>query len=83
MSGSTVMAVILDKRTKEAAEVQRILTKHGCIINVRLGLHESVGESCSDEGLILLHLKAASGDIQALENDLTALQGVRVKKMEI
>jgi hypothetical protein len=83
MSGSTVMAVSLEKRSKEAAKVQEILTKHGCIINARLGLHESVGESCSDEGLILLHLKAGNTDIQALENDLTALKGIRVKKMAI
>ena len=77
------MAVILEKRSKEATKVQEILTKHGCIINVRLGLHESVGESCSDEGLILLHLKAGSAEIQALESDLTKLKSVRVKKMEI
>lgn len=83
MAGSTVMAVSLEKRSKEAPKVQEILTKHGCLINARLGLHEAGGPSCSEEGLILLHLKGQGEEINRLRTDLEAVPGVRVKSMEI
>lgn len=83
MDSCVIMAVCLDKRSKEAARVQEIFTKHGCIIFVRLGLHESVGASCSEEGLILLQLKGAMDEVKELQADLEELPGVRVKSMEI
>ena len=83
MARSYVMAVSMDKRSKNAALVQGLLTKHGCIISARLGLHEAVGESCSDEGLIILYIKGSETEEKALESDFVSIDGVRVRSMEI
>lgn len=56
--------------------------KNGCIINVRLGLHE-IRSVCADEGLILLYLCGAKKEIAVLKNDLCKIKGVRVKTMEL
>jgi len=82
MSSRTIMAVLIDKRTKEAPKVQEALTKHGCIISVRLGLHET-GNICADDGLVLLSLCGTRKEVAALKRDLLAVKGVRVKAMEL
>jgi hypothetical protein len=51
-----VMAVLRNKRVESALEGQKVLTKHGCLIRVRLGLHETSKAYCAEDGLILLHL---------------------------
>jgi hypothetical protein len=82
MDCRAVMAVMVDKRMKDAAKVQEALTKNGCIINVRLGLHE-IRNVCADEGLILLYLCGAKKAIAALKSDLRKVKGVKVKTMEL
>ena len=37
---TTIMAVTIDPRSVHAPQAQTVLTKHGCIIKTRLGLHE-------------------------------------------
>ena len=37
MVSSYVMAVLVDKRTEDAPLFQEVITKHGCLIRVRLG----------------------------------------------
>jgi len=78
---TTIMALTIDPRTAHAPEVQTVLTKHGCIIKTRIGLHEVQEESCSERGLILLHVNSDSKEAQELENDLKDIQGINVKSM--
>lgn len=77
-----VMALSLDKREYEAVKVQEVLTRYGCLIRVRLGVHDA-GNACADKGLILLTLSGEMQDIKKLESELAAVSGVRVKFMEI
>jgi hypothetical protein len=76
------MAVSLDKRVKEAVKVQQVLTKHGCIINLRVGLHETANV-CSDRGLILLSLCGTRKEVAALKAALLRVRGVRVRMMTV
>ena len=70
MSQTVIMAVMLDKRREEAPKFQEILTKHGCIIKIRLGIHE-VEQVCAEEGLIILHLVGTDEEVKNLEKDLS------------
>ncbi len=60
MSNLNIMVIGVNHRIKNAAEVQKTLTQNGCMIKVRLGMHEHIerdaGESCSPNGLIILQL---------------------------
>ena len=76
-----IMAVRLDKRVQSAVQVQEALTKHGCAIRMRLGLHETSKDYCAEEGLILLQVCATAEETAALAADLSAIEGVRVKQM--
>lgn len=82
MSKYHIMAVLINHRSKKAPEVQEVLTKHGCCIRMRLGLHEA-GDICSEEGLVLLQVCGPEEDIQALEKDLNTMEGIQAKTMTI
>jgi hypothetical protein len=82
MSCRTIMAVSIGKRTAEAVKVQQALTKHGCIIRLRVGLHET-GGVCADDGLIILTLCGTKPEIAALKADLNKIQGVKAKTMAV
>jgi hypothetical protein len=76
------MAVLVDKRTDAAPKVQEILTDNGCIIETRLGLHESI-DQCSEEGLILLTLSGSQAEIEDLKDQLNSIHRVEVDMMQL
>jgi len=78
-----IMAVTIDPRSAHAPQVQTVLTKHGCIIKTRIGLHEVSQKSCSEEGLIILHIHSSLDEIKVLENELLDIEGVKVKYMSL
>ena len=80
---TTIMALTIDPRTSHAPEVQTVLTKHGCIIKTRIGLHEVQEDFCSERGLILLHINSDSDEVQQLEKELQDIEGITVKSMSL
>ncbi len=80
---TTIMSLSIEPRNVHAPEVQTILTQYGCIIKTRIGLHEVTTDSCSQNGLILLHICSDLSEIQSLEKDLLQIQGVKVKYMTL
>lgn len=80
---STIMAISQEHRIETATKVQDVLTKYGCSIRVRLGLHDAGINSCSPSGLILLQLCGDAGELQTLEQELTAIPSVKVKWMTL
>ena len=76
-----IMALTIDPRSAHAPQVQTVLTKHGCIIKTRIGLHEVSQNSCSEEGLIILHIHSSLDEIKILENEFLDVEGVKVKHM--
>lgn len=78
-----IMGIQVGNRELEALKVQELLTKHGCNIKTRLGLHESSEVECSTSGLILLEfLPNKDAEILTLQNQLAKLNSVVVKQME-
>ena len=80
---TTIMALTIDPRSSHAPQVQTVLTKHGCIIKTRLGLHEATENSCEERGLIILHLTSDYDKVKQLEVELNDVKGVTVKYMTL
>lgn len=80
---TTIMAITLEARNKFAPNLQEILTRHGCIISMRLGLHETSKDLCAERGLILLQLCGEEEEISALKKDLSKIQEIKVNTMLI
>ncbi|MEW8954926.1 hypothetical protein [Clostridium sp.] len=76
----TIMAIKITPRNTIAPKAQEILTKYGCIIQTRIGLHKASEDVCSKSGLILLNLlKDREEDINELHDELNSLEGVTAK----
>lgn len=80
---STIMAISQEQRIETATKVQDVLTKYGCYIRVRLGLHDAAVDSCSPKGLILLQLCGDFHELQTFEQELIAIPSVKVKYMTL
>jgi hypothetical protein len=82
MAKHNIMAISLNHRSNKAGEVQQTLTEYGCLIKMRLGLHEA-GDVCSENGLLLLQLVDSEEKISELENRLKEIEGVDAKTISI
>lgn len=78
-----VVALKLDQRTENATSVQSVLTKHGCAIKARIGLHETSKDYCANYGIIILQCCGTEEVISALVSDLNAVSGVCAKSMSL
>ena len=78
-----IMAVLQENRVETATKVQEILTRNGCNIRFRLGLHDAGLESCSNSGLILLQVCGAKTEIEQLQAELQQVPHVKVKLMSL
>jgi hypothetical protein len=76
-----VLGVMINDPSKGADRIQNILTKYGCTIRTRLGIHDIDEDYASDTGLMLLELVGDMQECLRLENELLALEGVDVQKM--
>ncbi len=81
MNRIIILGVRITDRVKDAVVIQDLLTKYGCSIRTRLGLHEVVEEHCSTNGLIILELTGSPDEAAKLETSLLAIEGVEVQKM--
>lgn len=78
-----IMGIQVGNREHEALKVQELLTKYGCLIKTRLGLHDTAVEGqCSSKGLILLEfLPNQEIEIAKFEKELSVLESVEVRQM--
>ena len=76
-----ILGIYVKERSKSSLTVQSILTRYGCSIKTRIGLHEVSGEFCSNAGLILLELTGDISEIENLEKELRSINDIEVNKM--
>lgn len=80
----TIMVIKIVPRDLSAPAVQEILTKYGCIIQTRIGLHEADKNMCSPSGLIILNLLHTEKEkINGLREEVELVEGVTTKIIEL
>jgi len=73
----------MENRVENAVKFQEVLTKNGCKIKTRLGLHEVSDNACSNDGIIILQPYGSKEDAEALVNDLNILKGISAKYIDL
>ncbi len=81
MAKTTILGVLLKKRTVTSTEFQSILSKYGCSIKTRVGIHQATDGVCSPDGVILLDIIGEDSELNTLEAELKAIDGAEVQKM--
>ena len=78
-----IIGLRVDHRRSNALNLQKTLTDFGCNIRLRVGLHETSEEFCSDDGVIMLQ---ACGDKETIDRMLAAfneMDDVSAKMMDL
>lgn len=83
MSCYYVIGVRMDNRVGNALKFQETLTKNGCMIKARLGLHEASEDVCANDGLIILQPCGKKGEVAQLVEDLNRLEGITAKYIDL
>jgi hypothetical protein len=78
-----VIAVKVANREGSAQDLQKVLTRHGCLIKVRLGLHDMPPDSCSPSGLLLMEVEGENAEIKQFLTELNGLREVSAKHIVI
>lgn len=81
MNEIRILGIYINERVKESLTLQNILTRYGCSIKTRLGLHEVQDNYCSKSGLILLELCGEPAEMDNLEKELNGIDSLQVKNM--
>jgi len=81
MNETWILGLHITNRTRNVSEVQSVLTKFGCTIKTRLGLHDLKENQNSSCGIILLELTGNTEEFFKLENELLQIEGLKVRKM--
>lgn len=81
MTKISILGVLLTSRNNTASKFQEVITKHGCKIKTRIGLHNVSDGVCSPNGIILLEVLGEDTDVNELEQDILAIEGAQVQKM--
>ncbi len=75
---ANIMVVKVESRREDSTKVQEVLSKFGCSIKVRLGLHETENV-CSEEGLLILQLSGERDEMRKLEKALNDMNRVQAE----
>jgi len=83
MSCYYIIGVRIENRIGNAVKFQEILTKNGCKIKTRLGLHEVSDDACSNDGIVILQPYGNKEDVEALVNELNSLEGITARYIDL
>ena len=78
-----IIGVRLDNRINNAVKFQEILTKNGCKIKARLGLHEVSEDACANDGIIVLQPYGSKEEVESLVNEVNSLEGITARYIDL
>ncbi len=81
MKEIVILGIHITNRTKDVVLIQDILTKFGCSIKTRIGLHDADEDNKNSDGIILLELLGDKEEMLKLENALRNIESLKVQKM--
>ncbi len=77
---TTIIGVTLENRVETAVEFQKLITKFGCEIRTRIGLHPSREDICLNRGIVLLEV---SGEAELLKEELSKQWEIQTMEFEL
>lgn len=77
---TTIIGIKLVNREHDAAKLQEILTKFGCYIKTRIGLHQVENSTCHPSGIILIEV-IDNEKAKELEVKLCDIDSIEIQRM--
>ncbi len=83
MNSYYIIGLRVDHRHANALNLQKALTEFGCNIKLRVGLHETGENFCSDDGVIMLQACGDQETINRMVEAFNGLEGVTAKLLDL
>lgn len=77
-----IIGIKLSNRLSTSPIFQDIISKYGCIIRSRIGLHNNCSSVCTGHGIIILEIVEGS-DIIDLKKSLLSIDGLVLDSMNL
>ena len=78
-----IIGLRVDHRHSNALNLQKTLTEFGCNIKLRVGLHETGEDFCSDDGVIMLQAFGDKETIGKMMDAFNNVEGVTAKLLDL
>ena len=78
-----IIGLRVDHRHSNALNLQKTLTEFGCNIKLRVGLHETGEDFCSDDGVIMLQACGDKETIGKMMDAFNNVEGVTAKLLDL
>lgn len=78
-----IIAMRLEQRMQTAAAVQETLTKFGCHIRARIGLHDVGDGFCANDGILILQVCGEREAVERMLNALNEFENVKAKLIDL
>lgn len=79
---TTIIGIKLTNRIELSNDFQNIISKYGCAIKTRIGLHSTCSSVCANWGIVLLEIIDANIKNQLMQ-EVSKLEGIRVESMSL
>ncbi len=83
MSSYYIIGVRVDNRVVSVAKFQEVLTRDGCSIKTRLGLHDVSEDVCAADGIVIIQPYGTKEAIDAMVSDMNGLEGITAKLLDL
>jgi len=77
-----ILGIKIPNRLSTSPIFQDIISKYGCIIRTRVGLHNNCATSCAGHGIIILEIVEGS-EVVSLKKALLAIEGITLDSMHL
>jgi len=77
---TTILGIKLINRLEASSEFQKIITKYGCAIKTRIGLHNVCNNTCTNFGIVLLEI-IDDNILPQLKSSLAKIEHISIKSM--
>ena len=77
-----IIGVKIPNRISTSPVFQDVVSKYGCIIKTRVGLHSNCTNVCTSHGIIILEIVEGS-DVIGLKKALTSIEGITIDFMNL
>lgn len=78
---TTIIGIKTSNRIENASSIQEILTKYGCFIKTRIGLHTQENGICSPSGIILIEI-TNNQKAEDISEELCEIDGTEIQQMK-
>lgn len=80
---TNIIGIKLAQRLENSQPFQEIITKYGCNIKTRIGLHNIENNTCSSDGIILLEFIGEEKTLLSMLEKLKKIESIKIKTMEL